>query len=158
MNEINEFNLTIDDTYVVLKLVTGEQIMAVKRNESPTSVTIEYPMLIKSFPFMNDGEIGEHVTAAPYCKFTEDKLFEFKKRDIVFEKKVHQYAIPFYVRLVNEYEATIEELDEHPSTVEELSDRVNNLMEHLKSIAEGREEETEEEEAKAVVRGNSTLH
>jgi hypothetical protein len=154
---MNEFNLSVDDTYVVLKLVTGEQIIAVKRNESPTSVTIEYPMLIKSFPFMNGGEIGEHVTAAPYCKFAEDKIFEFKKRDILFEKKIHQYAIPFYVRLVNEYEATIEAVEDAPSTVEELSDRVNKLMEHLKSIAENPIEENEEEE-KQVVQGNNTLH
>jgi hypothetical protein len=157
MNE-NEFNLTAKDEYVVLKLVTGEQIMAVKRDESQTSVTIEYPMLIKSFPFMNDGEIGEHVTAAPYCKFAEDKIFEFKKRDIVFEKRVHQYAIPFYVRLVNEYEATIEVPDEPPSSVEELSDRVNRLMDHLKSLAEDPQEEQQEEEEKQVVRGNNTLH
>lgn len=154
---MNEFNLTASDEYVVLKLVTGEQIMAVKRNESPTSVTIEYPMLIKSFPFMNDGEIGEHVTAAPYCKFTDDKLFEFKKRDIIFEKRVHQYAIPFYVRLVNEYEATIEVPNDPPSTVEELSERVDKLMAHLKSLAEDDSEE-QEEEPKVMVDGNRTIH
>ena len=151
---MNEFNLNVNDTYVVLKLVTGEQIMAVKRAESNSSITIEYPMLIKAYPFMNNGEMGEHVTASPYCKFAEDKVFEFKKTDIVFEKKVHKYAIPFYVRLVNEYETTIEDKDDTES-IEDLSDRVDKLLSHLKSIAEGQEEDPEE---KVNVQGNDTLH
>jgi hypothetical protein len=150
---MNQFNLTTSDTYIVIKLVTGEQIMAVKRNESNNSITIEYPMLIKSYPFMNDGEMSEHVTASPYCKFTDDKLFEFKKSDIVFEKKVHKYAIPFYVRLVNEYEATIEAPDEQESSIEHLSEKVDKLLDHLKSIAQ--EQEPEE---KVNVKGNDTLH
>jgi len=155
---MSEFNLSANDSYIVIKLVTGEQIMAVKRNESPNSVTIEYPMLIKSFPFMNNGNIGEHITAAPYCKFTDDKLFEFNKKDIIFEKRVHQYAIPFYVRLVNEYEATIEVPDDPPSTVEELSERVDKLMHHLKSLAEDPLDEEQEEEPKMMVGGNRTVH
>lgn len=150
---MNQFNLTTSDTYIVIKLVTGEQIMAVKRNESNNSITIEYPMLIKSYPFMNNGEMSEHVTASPYCKFTDDKLFEFKKSDIVFEKKVHKYAIPFYVRLVNEYEATIEAPDEQESSIEHLSEKVDKLLDHLKSIAQ--EQEPEET---VNVKGNDTLH
>lgn len=150
---MSEFNLTASDIYVVLKLVTGEQIMAVKRAESNNSITIEYPMLIKSYPFMNNGEMGEHVTASPYCKFAEDKLFDIRKETILFEKKVHKYAIPFYVRLVNEYEATIKAEDEEHETVEGLSAKVDRLLDHLKSIAE-----SSDPEDKVNIEGNNTLH
>jgi hypothetical protein len=150
---MNEFNMTANDTYVVLKLVTGEQIMAVKRAESNNSITIEFPMLIKSYPFMNNGEMSEHVTASPYCKFSEDKIFEFRKTDIVFEKKVHKYAIPFYVKLVNEYEGIIEGEENDNETIEDLSKKVDRLLDHLKSIAK-----EQEPEVKINVDGNDTLH
>jgi hypothetical protein len=155
---MNEFNLSVDDTYIVFKLATGEQLIAVKRDETITEVTIEYPMLVKSYAFENgDDGLSEHVTATPFCKFSEDKVFTFRKTDIIFLKTMHRYAIPFYVNLVKQYEATIPSDDNGEETIEELSDRVDRLMEHLKSLADNPEEETE---APVVVKapGNNTFH
>lgn len=154
--ENNQFNLHIDSDYVVLKLSTGEQILAVKREESTGTITIEYPMLIKTYAFQNGpDEMGEHVTATPYCKFSEDKLFTFRKENIIFEKKLHQYAIPYYVKMVNEFENTIEVKDDRPETVEELSERVDNLMEFLQGLAS---DESEEEAPKVVMPTTKTIH
>lgn len=155
-----EHNLTLQDDYVVMKLITGEQIIAVKRAETKDYVTIEYPMLIKGYAFQNGKEIGEHVTASPYCKFTEDKVFTFDKQHVVFSKKMHSYAIPFYVGLVNEHEETIEDMQESPpETVEELGERVNRLAGYLKSLAEGNEEQQPQPEEQSIfVEGNETKH
>ena len=155
---MNEHGLTLDDTYVIVKLVTGEQILAVKRSETDQSITIEFPMIIKTYPFRPSAdEIGEQVAASPYCKFSDDKVFTFNRKDIVFEKLLNQFAIPFYLKLVNEYETTIEVPE--PKDIEDLERKVDQLMESLLGIAGDKEEEQiQEEETKIVHPPNSTLH
>lgn len=156
---MNEHGLTLDDTYVIMKLVTGEQILAVKRSETDQSITIEFPMIIKTYPFRPaPDEIGEQVAASPYCKFSDDKVFTFNRKDIVFEKLLNQFAIPFYLKLVNEYETTIEVPE--PKDIEDLGRKVDQLMQSLMGIAGDREDVQEEveEEPKIVHPPNSTLH
>lgn len=154
---MNEHNLTLDDTYVIIKLVTGEQLLAVKRSENERSLTIEFPMIIKTYPFRaGDDEIGEQVAASPYCKFSDDKIFTFNRRDIIFEKKLNQFAIPFYLKLVNEYETTIEMPE--PKDIEDLENKVQQLMDSLKSIAEEEKVEDQQEEPKIVLPSNKTVH
>jgi hypothetical protein len=154
---MNEYNLSVDDDYVVLKMITGEQLIAVKRAETKDYLTIEYPMLIKGYAFQNGEEMGEHVTAAPYCKFTDDKIFTFDKQHIVFTKKMHTYAVPFYIGLVEEHEETVEvEEDEPPKTVEELGERVNKLAGFLRKMQQPEGEESLSETS--FIEGNDTKH
>lgn len=156
---MNEHGLTLDDTYVIMKLVTGEQILAVKRSETDQSITIEFPMIIKTYPFRPSAdEIGEQVAASPYCKFSDDKVFTFNRKDIVFEKLLNQFAIPFYLKLVNEYETTIEVPE--PKDIEDLGRKVDQLMQSLMGITGDHEDVQEEveEEPKIVHPPNSTLH
>jgi hypothetical protein len=154
---MNEYNLSLDDDYVVLKMITGEQLIAVKRAETKDYLTIEYPMLIKGYAFQNGEEMGEHVTAAPYCKFTDDKIFTFDKQHIVFTKPMHSYAIPFYIGLVEEHEEYVEVPEEEPpQSVEELGDRVNKLAGFLRKM---QQPEVEESLSDTVfVEGNDTKH
>jgi hypothetical protein len=154
---MNEYGLTLEDDYVVLKMITGEQLIAVKRAETKDYLTIEYPMLIKGYAFQNEDGMGEHVTASPYCKFSDDKTFTFDKQHIVFTKKMHTYAVPFYIGLVEEHEETVEVTeDEPPKTVEELGERVNKLAGFLRKMQQPEAEEPLSETS--FIEGNDTKH
>lgn len=149
------------ELYVVLKLASGEQVMAILRQEDDDRILLETPMCIRTIPVLETGR--EHITAAPLCQFSDDKVFVIHKKDILFCKKLHHIFIPHYRRIVEEHdkvqfvnrdgkrETTDSESDE-PMTVEEVRKRINMLQEILGG------EPIEQEEEKVFVRGNDTIH
>jgi hypothetical protein len=95
MLEDNEF-------YIVMKLTSGEQVMAVLKEEDDEHVLLESPMCIKTIPIVEQSR--EHVTAHPLCQFSDDRTFVIAKRDIMFVKKLHHLFVPHYQRIVEEHE------------------------------------------------------
>jgi hypothetical protein len=165
-----------DEHYVIVKLITGEQLMAILEYESDNSVELVYPMLIRLFPILNGEKSHEHVTATPYSQFAQTAHITINKRHIVFLENLHHMLIPHFTRLVEENENKVlvsrqsdgsvkraedldwseEEMEEEAEslTTEELQKRIAML----ESIF-GKEEVTEEqEEVKNFVDGNNTLH
>ena len=96
--------LTGEELYVVLKLTSGEQVMAVLSAEDEEYVELVSPMCIKTIPVLQTGK--EHITAAPLCQFTSDTTYIIAKKDIMFVKKMHHIFIPHYQRIVSEHEDT----------------------------------------------------
>lgn len=151
--------------YVVIKLVSGEQLMADLSSENDTTMNLLNPMLIRT----REIEDGESITAVPYCQFSSDKLFNISKNHIMYTKQLHELFIPHYVRIVREHEEHIEfrthkreqeqqSLDwEDPEnlTTEEIQKRIDVL----EALFGEKEEPTEEkEETKVISRGNKTFH
>jgi hypothetical protein len=95
MIEDNEF-------YVVVKLVSGENVLAILRAEDEDFIMLESPMCIKTIPNITLGR--EHVTAAPLCQFSDDKEYVIDKKNIMFCKKLHHVFIAHYKRIVAESE------------------------------------------------------
>ena len=58
--------LTDNDFYVVFKLTTGENVMAVLRQEDEEHVLVEHPMIMRSVLNFEAGK--EHLTASPLCQ------------------------------------------------------------------------------------------
>jgi hypothetical protein len=148
--------------YVVLKLSTGEQMMAVLRNEDEEYIEIEYPMVMRMIPILSEGK--EHITAHPFCQFSDDRHFTLHKSDVMFVKKLHHVFIPHYQRIVKEHEHSSlvsrgEETaldwgdEEEVMTVEEAKKRI----EMLRSIA-GIEEEEQPSAKSTFVEGNDTIN
>ncbi len=79
------------ELYVILKLSSGEQVMAVLHEEDDERVLLETPMCIRTIPVLDAGR--EHVTASPLCQFSDDKVFVIHKKDIMFCKKLHHLFI-----------------------------------------------------------------
>ena len=90
--------LTGNEYYVVMKLSTGEQIMGVLENEDETHLQILDPMIIRTVPVLSEGR--EHITAHPYCQFTDDNVFNIDRKDVVFIKPLKEIMIPHYKRIV----------------------------------------------------------
>lgn len=158
-----------NEFYVVVKLNSGEQVMAILNDEDDDYIELAYPMIIRMLPVIIDGGAHEHVTAAPLCQFSSDKLFRIPKTSVMFVKELHQIMIPNYKKLVDESEKTVlVKRDKHgkiekPSeenfwgdeNLEDLStEEIRKRIAMLESIFDN----GEEEEHKVFVEGNDTLH
>ena len=154
----------MNDHFVIVKLVSGEQVMATLTNEDALTVELQYPMVIRMIPFIDGERAHEHVTAAPLCQFSDDKTYRIPKTNIMFVKKLHDVLIPHYNRIVDEHEHTvlvrsdktghIERIQEE-LTVEDIQKRID-MLESIAGIE--RDTEEEEEETRYYIEGNETLH
>lgn len=143
--------LTNDELFVIIKLTTGEQMMAVLKSEDERYVELQSPMTIRTIPIM--GEQREHITAHPFCQFSDDKNFVLDKRNVMFVKKLHHIFIPHYKRIVAEHEkpATLVTRDHQEISEEEVNKKLELLQKFL-----GKQEERDEYHF--LVEGNDTIN
>lgn len=156
--------LNDNDFYVVFKLTSGENVMAVLRQEDESHVMIEHPMVMKSIMNFEAGK--EHLTASPLCAFTDETDFVIAKKNIMYMKKLHRVFIPHYKRIVTEHESSTMFIPADSNTAESLQwedeeltpERAKKAAEQLRSIFEQEEEINWEEKLKNLVPGNDTLN
>ena len=129
-----------NELFVVLKLVSGEQVMAVLRSEDEMFVEIESPMCIRTIPVIATNK--EHITAHPLCQFTTDVNYILDNKDVMFIKKMHHIFIPHYLRIVEEHEKLGLINTKEKPTAEDLY----------------WEDEIEEENLTTFVEGNDTIN
>lgn len=157
-----------NEHFVIIKLVSGEQVMAVLENETDENIQISSPLLLRLFPVIGAESGQEHVTATPYCKFAEDSNITLNKRNILFVKNLHSMLIPHYIRLASEAEESVAIKKKDDGGVrklewedEELRNEVSGLsneeiqkrIQMLEAIAK-----KEEEEVRTFIEGNDTIH
>jgi hypothetical protein len=151
----------MNEEFVYLKLVNGEQIMAVKQSEDLDTVTLKFPMLIKTHLVgMQQNRISEQVTAGPYSLFADNTNIHINKKHIILDTALAERAIPHYIHLVRDHEGVrldytppqLQWEDEVPEDAPAQVD-VNKVLDHLKAIAEQLEEEDT-----VLVEGNKTIH
>jgi len=153
----------MNENFVIVKLVSGEQVMATLTSEDAETIELHYPMIIRMIPFIENDHTHEHVTAAPLCQFSEDKLYKISKTSVMFIKKLHDILIPHYNRIVDEHEQTvlvrssktgqIERVRDH-LTVEDIQKRID-MLERMAGV----ERDAEEEEIENYyIEGNDTVH
>jgi hypothetical protein len=108
-----------DELFVVLKLVSGEQVMAVLRSEDDDYIEIESPMCIRAIPILEQNR--EHITAHPLCQFSDDVHYVLDKKDVMFVKKMHHIFIPHYLRIVKEHEELVDDNEQKSPRAEDLA-------------------------------------
>ena len=155
--------MTTEKRYVVLKLVSGEQLLAICHEEDILKVVIGNPMIIKTTPTIHpiSGRAVENVSACPWSSFTENKVFDIDKSKLLFLKEMHPLIIKQYDKMVEAYEQEVlvkqnsdgylevVEEDNGPQTIEELYDSIDSY------------EPSEEEESSGdsiYVSGNRTIN
>lgn len=97
-----------DDQFILLKLTTGETLVATIRSEDEKTISIEYPFELKTIHDRRQDMVVDVTAAAPFCGFAEDRKFTFKKDNLMFTKLLHNFSIPFYIELVEEYEKLVD--------------------------------------------------
>jgi hypothetical protein len=153
----------MNEHFVIVKLVSGEQVMATLTNEDATTVELQYPMVIRMIPFVDGQRAHEHVTAAPLCQFSDDKTYRIPKTNIMFVKKLHEVLIPHYNRIVDEHENTVLVRSDKTGKIERIKEEltvedIQKRIDMLESIAGIERDTEEEEETSYYVEGNETLH
>ena len=156
----------MNQEYVYVRLLNGDQLMATKLSESDNTITIQFPMQIRMFPRLEPTGLVEQITSGPYCQFTEDRIFTFNKKDILFHKKLHELMIPHYERMLDEHEREVEvdreQAEEGELETDETVEHLAQAVDHIHSIIEKARKQKEEEEAselaKRFVPGNTTKH
>lgn len=147
-------------TYIVIKLTTGEQVMAALEDDATDYLDVSFPMVIKATAVSDGERIQEQITAHPFCQFSADKYFRLPKSSIMFYKELHESLISHYTRIVNNYEKTVlvkqKELEwDEP---EKMSvDEIRKRIDVLEAIF-GNEVDEESEEQRVFIEGNNTLH
>lgn len=153
--------LTGNEFYVVVRLVTGEQIMSALQQEDDNYIQLLHPMLVRTIPNFETGK--EHVTAAPFCAFTEEESFVLDKKNVLFIKPLKEAFVPHYLNIVRESQSV--RFTPRGRDPQEVLDQ--NEIDHLRSIADrisaieqlrGIADETEEEKHRVFVEGNDTKH
>ena len=97
-----------DDEFILLKLTTGETLVATIRAEDEQTISVEYPFELKTIHDRRQDMVVDVTAAAPFCGFAEDRKFTFKKDNLMFTKLLHNFSIPFYIELVEEYEKLVD--------------------------------------------------
>ena len=156
----------MDKDYVVVKLISGETVMAMFEGEDDKFVKIEYPIQIKTvvIPELQ----RESISASPLCQFSDATSFVLEKSHIVYIKKLHKQFISHYKNFIKSYEEALipttrssiqETLSEYFDDAEELTlEEINRRIEMLEAIASGGHPEEDEELMLNVMEGNDTLH
>lgn len=154
-----------NDLYVIFKLTSGENVMALLVQEDESNVLVESPMVMRSIMNFEAGK--EHLTAAPLCAFTDETDFVISKSNIMFMKKLHRVFIPHYKRIVDEHEKSTHFVPPDSDTSEPLNwddemtpEKAKKALEQLRAIF-GAEEEEEidwKEKMKFLVDGNDTIN
>jgi len=149
-----------NEFYIVMKLTSGEQVMAVLREEDEEHVLLESPMCIRTIPILEASR--EHVTAHPLCQFSDDRTFVIAKRDIMFVKKLHHLFIPHYQRIVAEHEKlsfiTKDQKEELLWEDEVDQEEAKRRISMLEDLAKTPKDEEEEKRYRVFVEGNDTIN
>lgn len=153
-----------NESFIILKLNTGEQLMGILEQEDATHFQILDPMLIRTIPNLSEGK--EHVTCHPFCQFTADNVFDIDKKNVIFIKPLLRAMIPHYLRIVKDHEngpalqhqKRAEDLDwggDEEITREEALRRIQ-MLENITGISV--EQEDLEPEQTWFIEGNDTQH
>jgi hypothetical protein len=149
-----------NEFYIVMKLTSGEQVMAVLREEDDDHVLLESPMCIRTIPILEASR--EHVTAHPLCQFSDDRTFVIAKRDIMFVKKLHHLFIPHYQRIVAEHEKlsfiTKDQKEELLWEDEVDQEEAKRRISMLEDLAKTPKDEEEEKRYRVFIEGNDTIN
>ena len=125
-----------DDEFILLKLTTGETLVATIRAEDDDTISIEYPFELKTIHDRRQDMVVDVTAAAPFCGFAEDRKFTFKKNNLMFTKLLHNSSVPFYIELVEEYEKLID--------VPVPKKRLSDTQSVLRKTAEAMKQRSEE--------------
>jgi hypothetical protein len=154
----------MNENFVIVKLVSGEQVMATLTNEDANTIQLHYPMVIKMIPFIQDDQAHEHVTAAPLCQFSDDNNYIIEKTNVLFVKKLHEVLIPHYNRIVDEHENTVLVRSDKTGHIQRMREEltVNDIQKRIDVLERmtglERDTEEEEEEKSYYIEGNDTVH
>ena len=111
------------DRQIVIKLLSGEEIVCTLIQETDYEISVIYPMLVKHIPKLVEGRLMESIALAPYTYFASDDEFTFNKSHIIFCKDLNPKHIDSYNIAVDDFVA----LESDNLSVDDLKESIDKL-------------------------------
>ena len=89
----------MNDEFVVVKLVDGDQLMARLINETGEGVIVSRPITVRLVPVMSDGETIERMFTSVYCSVSDQESFIFDARHVISVNRLHSKLVDHYIDL-----------------------------------------------------------
>lgn len=139
--------------YVVMKLVSGEEILAHLTSEDDYDIHVLFPMIVKHINRNVQGRMMESIVLGPWTHFSAEDEFTFNKQHLIFLKDLDDRYVDEYNRSVDESLGNIPEPEPYnPDELKQLTERLQNMFrEHVR-------EEEEDLEPKIVLDISKTIH
>jgi hypothetical protein len=119
-----------NDRYVVIKLITGEEILSHLVHEDDYEIRVLFPMLTRLVNTMTLNGAKENIVLSPYTYFAADDEFTFQKQHLVFLKDMDPRHEIDYNTAIDEFialsAATAPEYD--PEELKKLTDKLQNMF------------------------------
>jgi hypothetical protein len=131
-----------------MKMITGDDIIAVIVDETDTIVEVEHPFRIR-YDHSLKGAI-----LVPYCGFTDDHNFRFKNETIMTISKASEAISNHYLELTDQYSEYLEAKSNH--SIEDLQDLLDELG--IDSYEDELEENLSTSKLSINIKGNDTKH
>ena len=128
----------MSDDIAVIKLSTGEQIIAQLINQTPDGIIVLRPITLKYVTVLVEGSMSERITTQLYCPVSDQESFVFDARHCIYVNRLHPRIIPHYKRLSEEMYSSLhravslDELDsDEPEKEQEVhQDKPKNITYH----------------------------
>lgn len=119
-----------NDRYVVIKLITGEEILSHLVHEDDYEIRVLFPMLTRLVNTMTLNGAKENIVLSPYTYFSADDEFTFQKQHLVFLKDMDPKHESDYNTAIDEFIAlsAAKVPDYDPDELKKLTDKLQNLF------------------------------
>lgn len=119
----------MNEYYVVIKLVSGEQVMATLVNEDEYTIEIKNALQIKLRVVSDEHRQFESISVVPFCQFTDDPNFVLDKSIIIYVKELSESLVSKYEDLIeSEFKVNVGA----PTDVDDLVSKINKVASKLK--------------------------
>lgn len=119
---------------VIIRLVTGEQLIAKILNHTSDGILVFRPIVLKYYPAIENGKVGEKLTTALFCPLSCDESFVFDVRHCISVSKLHSKIVPHYENVSEDLYASLDNAvkpDQHEEvTDDQLPEQLDNSVYH----------------------------
>jgi hypothetical protein len=113
--------------YVVMKMTSGEELVAHSIEENDYEIRVLFPMLVRRIP--RQGGMAESIVLSPYTYFSADDEYTFQKNQIIFIKDLDAKYEQEYNRSIDDFiQTNSEPMPYNPNELKELADKLQNMF------------------------------
>lgn len=118
------------DRYVVIKLISGEELIGTLVKEDDYDIKIQFPMMVKKVNRLLGNHPVESIVLGTYSHFCADDEFTFNKQHIIMLKDMDPRYIDEYHRSVDDFigASSPEPQAYNPNEVQQLTDQLKNMF------------------------------
>jgi hypothetical protein len=117
------------DRYVVMKLISGEEVLGTLVKEDDYELKIQFPMVVKHLTRVMGGYPTESIVLGAYSHFCADDEFTFHKQHVVVLKDMNPRYIDEYHRSVDDFLGHVTPPEPYnPEELKQLTEKLQNMF------------------------------